>query len=112
MLILVAGVFSTKKEANLLYRKIFSLGFAIGLGNSFLSPWGMVLAFFFPVVWILLGNKKEYWTLALGYYAGVSAENPWLIRNFLQHFEPQHPSCNGTGSLAGSDHLSASFFSR
>ena len=90
-----------KKEEQLLYLRIIAFGFLIGVIGSFLSPWGMLLTFFFPVIWMLLENKKEYWMLALGYYCGASVENPWLVKNFLSHFTPHHGWINLSLGLIG-----------
>ena len=64
------------------YIKIVSVGAGIGAFASMIGGWALMVTILFPVVWMMLENKKEYRTLAIGYYIGVSVEDPWLIKKF------------------------------
>ena len=70
------------------YIKIVSVGAGIGAFALLIGGWALIVTLLFPVTWMILENKKEYWTLAIGYYIGVSLEDPWLIKKFLEHFTP------------------------
>ena len=83
------------------YIKILLIGSGIGAFASLIGGWALMVTLLFPVVWMMLENKKEYWTLAIGYYIGVSLEDPWLVKNFLEHFTPHHGTINGSLGVFG-----------
>ena len=83
------------------YGKILLIGSGIGAFASLIGGWALIVTILFPVVWMILENKKEYLTLAIGYYIGVSLEDPWLVKNFLEHFTPHHGIINGSLGVIG-----------